>query len=88
MDWREGAGLVPMLLWTEWVSWGRNVPFVFPPGGSVRMGQDGGRSCLSVWHPDLGVDSYFFWGGEGSLKLLKPWVRPEREKVDLLPSGQ
>lgn len=26
----DGAGLAPMLLWTEWVS-GGNVPLVFPP---------------------------------------------------------
>lgn len=38
----------------------------------MRMGQDG-SSCLSVWHPD--------WGGGGrSPMLLRPWVRPERER--------
>lgn len=51
----DGAGLAPMLLWTEWVS-GRNLCF---PGGSVRMGQDG-SSCLSVWHQEGGGVSEAF----------------------------
>lgn len=63
----DGAGLVPMLLWTEWVSGGKRSTCV-SPGGSVRMGRDG-RSRLSVWHPDLG----------GSPKVLRPWVLPEKE---------
>lgn len=43
----DGPGLVPMLLWTEWVSWeGEHIPLVFLPCGNVRRGQ-GGSSCLS-----------------------------------------
>lgn len=47
----DGPGLVPMLLWTEWVS-GGNVFHLRFPSGNVRMGQ-GGSSCLS-WHPNRG----------------------------------
>lgn len=48
----EGAGLVPMLLWTEWVSGGNRSACV-SPSGSLGMGQDGG-SCLSCLAPRLG----------------------------------
>lgn len=64
----DGAGLVPMLLWTEWVFGGKHSISVSPVAAWGR-GQDG-SSCLSVWHPD--------WRG-GSPKLLRPWVWPERE---------
>ena len=70
-SWIDGAGLAPMLLWTEWVSGGKRSTCV-SPGGSVRMGQDG-TSCLSCLAPRP---------GGGSPKLLRPWVRPEKEKVE------
>lgn len=57
----DGSGLVPMLLWTEWVSGGGETFRLCFPGGSMRMGQDG-SSCLSVWHPDCGSG----WGGGAS----------------------
>lgn len=64
----DGAGLVPMLLWTEWVSGGKHSICVSPVAvwGWRRMEVP---TCLSVWHPD--------WGG--SPKLLRPWVWPQRE---------
>lgn len=56
----EGAGLVPMLLWTEWVSGGNRSACV-SPSGSLGMGQDGG-SCLSCLAPRLGGVLWSFWG--------------------------
>lgn len=75
-----GAGLVPMLLWTEWVS-GGNVSTCVPPPhvGSVRTGQDGRKfpACL-VW-----VDGGNGWVGDDSLMLFRPWVQPEKQNVDV-----
>lgn len=75
-----GAGLVPMLLWTEWVS-GGNVSNCVPPPhvGSVRTGQDGRKfpACL-VW-----VDGGNGWVGDDSLMLFRPWVQPEKQNVDV-----
>lgn len=68
----EGAGLVPMLLWTEWVSGGNRSTRV-SPSGSLRMGQDGG-SCLSCLAPRLG-GLYEAFEALGSTT--------EREKVDV-----
>ena len=77
-----GAGLVPMLLWTEWVSGGKCFHLWFPCHvGSVRTGQDGRKfpACL-VWHPDLGGGG---WVGDDSPMLLRPWVQPEKQNVDV-----
>lgn len=56
----DGAGLVPMLLWTEWVFGGKHSISVSPVAAWGR-GQDG-SSCLSVWHPDWRGVLRSFWG--------------------------
>lgn len=47
---------------------GETVPLVFPPVAVWGWGRMEVPAC-PVWHPD--------WGG--SMKLLRPWVRPQRE---------
>lgn len=60
----DGAGLVPMLLWTEWVS-GGNIPLVFP---WWQCEDEAGRKFLPVCLSGTQT------GEGGPLMLLRPWV--------------
>lgn len=46
-EWMDGLGLVPMLLWTEWVSGGNMFHLCFLCG-SVRMGKEEVPTCLAL----------------------------------------
>lgn len=78
----DGAGLVPMLLWTEWVFWGKCSTCVFPPVAVWRwcrmevpacLEEGGGPlkpSRLCVWWEREG--GCFFWSVTQGPKLPPP----------------
>lgn len=84
----DGAGLVPMLLWTEWVFWGKCSTCVFPPVAVWRwcrmevpacLEEGGGPlkpSRLCVWWEREG--GCFFWSVTQGPKLPPTWSLYDR----------